>query len=165
MFKTLNFALKEMGSHRRLLSIWFRSITWCLWRAVVESVTTFCLQRRHSIYHLFPFSLSIPYLIVFAVIKGTSGCKGYHNYDAQRNHFCSKHHWCTSFSILISSYRSNLPSLYVFFFLGLRLRHMKVPRLGHWIGATAAGLCHSHSNTSSKPCLWPTPQLTAKLDP
>ena len=29
------------------------------------------------------------------------------------------------------------------------------------IGATAAGLCHSHSNTGSEPHLPPTPQLTA----
>ena len=29
------------------------------------------------------------------------------------------------------------------------------------IGAIAAGLCHSHSNTGSKPRLRPTPQLTA----
>ena len=29
-----------------------------------------------------------------------------------------------------------------------------------WIGAVAAGLRHSHSNTSPEPCLQPTPQLT-----
>ena len=33
------------------------------------------------------------------------------------------------------------------------------------IKAVAARLCHSHSNNRSKPCLRPTPQLTAKLDP
>ena len=33
------------------------------------------------------------------------------------------------------------------------------------IGAVAAGLCHSHSNAGSEPCLQPTPQLTAMLDP
>ena len=33
------------------------------------------------------------------------------------------------------------------------------------IGAVAAGLHHSHSNAGSKPRLWPTPQLTAMLDP
>ena len=33
------------------------------------------------------------------------------------------------------------------------------------IGATAASLHHSHSNTGSEPCLQPTPQLTATLDP
>ena len=33
------------------------------------------------------------------------------------------------------------------------------------IGAVAAGLGHSHSNTRSKPLLWPAPQLTAMPDP
>ena len=31
------------------------------------------------------------------------------------------------------------------------------------IGATAAGLCHSHSDAGSELCLQPTPQLTALL--
>ena len=33
------------------------------------------------------------------------------------------------------------------------------------IGAAAAGLHHSHSSTRSKPCLWPTSQVMATLDP
>ena len=33
------------------------------------------------------------------------------------------------------------------------------------IGATAAGLHHSHSNTESEPPLQPTPQLMEMLDP
>ena len=33
------------------------------------------------------------------------------------------------------------------------------------IGAAAAGLHHSHSNTRSELCLRPTPQVTATLDP
>ena len=33
------------------------------------------------------------------------------------------------------------------------------------IGAAAAGLCHSHSNARSKPCLQPVSQLAAVLDP
>ena len=33
------------------------------------------------------------------------------------------------------------------------------------IGAVAAGLHHSHSNIGSELCLWPTPQLTATMDP
>ena len=33
------------------------------------------------------------------------------------------------------------------------------------IGSVAAGLHHSHSNTGSEPCLWPTSQFTAMLDP
>ena len=32
-----------------------------------------------------------------------------------------------------------------------------------WMGATATSLHHSHSNVGSKPCLWPTPRLTATL--
>ena len=34
-----------------------------------------------------------------------------------------------------------------------------------WIGAVAARLRHRHSNARSKPCLQPTPQLMAMLDP
>ena len=50
---------------------------------------------------------------------------------------------------------------FFFCFLGLHLLHMEVSRLGsnHWIGAEAAGLCHSHSNTGSKLHLQPTTQL------
>ena len=33
------------------------------------------------------------------------------------------------------------------------------------LGATAAGLHHSHSNLASERCLRPTPQLTAAPDP
>ena len=33
------------------------------------------------------------------------------------------------------------------------------------IGATAAGLCHSHSSAGSDPHLQPTPQLKAMPDP
>ena len=33
------------------------------------------------------------------------------------------------------------------------------------IGATAASLRHSHSNTGSEPCLQFRPQLTVMLDP
>ena len=36
---------------------------------------------------------------------------------------------------------------------------------GGLIGATAASLHHSHSNMGSEPCLPPTPQLMATLDP
>ena len=51
-------------------------------------------------------------------------------------------------------------------FLGPYPWHMEVPRLGvNQIGGIAASLCHSHNNARSKPHLWPTPQLTAVLDP
>ena len=57
--------------------------------------------------------------------------------------------------------------LFFFFFCfwGLHPGHMDVLRLGVEIGATAVGLHHSHSNTGSKPYLWPTPQLMATQDP
>ena len=42
---------------------------------------------------------------------------------------------------------------------------MEVPRLGVSIGAAAAGLHHSHSDTKSEAILQLTPQLTATLDP
>ena len=47
----------------------------------------------------------------------------------------------------------------IFVFLG-PLSAAKSP-----IGAVAASLCHSHSNTGSEPHLQPTPQLTTMLDP
>ena len=50
-------------------------------------------------------------------------------------------------------------------FLGPLLWHMKVPRLGVLIRAVATGLRQSHSNARSEPCLQPTLQLTATLDP
>ena len=42
---------------------------------------------------------------------------------------------------------------------------MEVPRLGGLIRAAAAGLRQSHSNAGSEPCLRPTPQLMATLNP
>ena len=45
-----------------------------------------------------------------------------------------------------------------FVFFGPHPWHMEVPRLGGQIGATAAGLHHSHSNSRSEPHLRPTPQ-------
>ena len=54
---------------------------------------------------------------------------------------------------------------FAFCFLGLHLWHMEVPGLGGQIRAVAANLHHSHSNGRSKPCLQPTLQLMAMLDP
>ena len=39
---------------------------------------------------------------------------------------------------------------YFLFYLGLLLQHIEIPRLGDLIRATAAGLCHSHSNARSE---------------
>ena len=54
---------------------------------------------------------------------------------------------------LALTYLDILLLLLFFVFLGLHLRHMEVPRLGVRIGAIAAGLHHSHSNTGSQPRL------------
>ena len=54
-------------------------------------------------------------------------------------------------------------SFFLFFFLGPHLQHMEVS--GPGVGATAAGLDHSHGNTESKPHLKPTPQFEATVDP
>ena len=40
-----------------------------------------------------------------------------------------------------------------FVFVGPHLRHMEFPRLGGQTGATAASLCHNHSNAGSEPHL------------
>ena len=59
--------------------------------------------------------------------------------------------------------------IYFCFFRGgggsVHLWHMEVPRLGAEIEAASAGLCHSHSNAGSEPCLQPTLQFMAKQDP
>ena len=51
---------------------------------------------------------------------------------------------------------------YIFIFFCL-LRAVPTPYGGSQakvrIGATAAGLCHSYSDSGSEPCLRPTPQL------
>ena len=74
-----------------------------------------------------------------------------------------------SFPVLYSRTSLFIYSFFFFFFfsfLGPHPQHMESPRLArNWIGATAAGLHHSHSNTGSEPCLQPTLQLSATLDP
>ena len=64
---------------------------------------------------------------------------------------------------------SIVPKIASFFFflsfLGLHLLHMEAPRLGGRIGAAAASLHHSHSNTVSKLHLWPTLELAETPDP
>ena len=52
-------------------------------------------------------------------------------------------------------------ALFFFVFLGPNLQHMEVSRLEGRIGAVAASLHHSHSNTGSEPRLQPTPQPMA----
>ena len=55
---------------------------------------------------------------------------------------------------------------FVLFCLGLApAAHGSNSQARDQIRAVAAGLCHSHSDTESKPCLRPTPQLAATPDP
>ena len=59
---------------------------------------------------------------------------------------------------------------YLFIYFGLcpfRATHMAYggSQARGLIGATAAGLCHSHGNMGSDPRLQPIPQLTATPDP
>ena len=51
-----------------------------------------------------------------------------------------------------------------FFFLAAPMAYGVSQARGR-IGAIAASLRHSHFNVGSEPCLRPTPQLTATLDP
>ena len=70
----------------------------------------------------------------------------------------------TSSSLSHSTYRSSTEAkdfhwlfffFFFFFLLGLHQCHMEVPWLGS-NAATAAWLCHSHSNAGSELHLWPT---------
>ena len=54
---------------------------------------------------------------------------------------------------------------FVFVFLGAAPMAYGGSQARVRIGAVASGPCHRHSNTSSKPRLQPTPQLTVMLDP
>ena len=57
--------------------------------------------------------------------------------------------------------------LYIYFFGLFRATPMACggSQARGLIGAVAAGLHQSHSNAGPEPCLQPTPQLTATLDP
>ena len=58
--------------------------------------------------------------------------------------------------------------IYLFIYLptlGLHPWHMESSQARGWIGASAARLRHSHSNTGSQPYPQPMPQLLATLDP
>ena len=56
-------------------------------------------------------------------------------------------------------------SIFFFFFLGLHLRHMEVPRLGVESDLQWLAYAHSHSNTGSELHLQPILQRTGMLDP
>ena len=68
--------------------------------------------------------------------------------------------WKTSNIMGVSTYISN----HFFFFKATPAAYGSSRARGE-IGATAAGLRHSQSNTRSEPHLRPTPQLTETLDP
>ena len=68
--------------------------------------------------------------------------------------------------VLLSFFFSLLSFFFFFFFfLGPHLQYHGGSQARGRIGATAASLCHSHSNARFKLCLQPTPQLMAMLDP
>ena len=54
--------------------------------------------------------------------------------------------------------------LFICFFRAASMAYASSQARGQ-IRASAAGLCHSHSNAGSKPYLQSTPQLMAMLDP
>ena len=65
---------------------------------------------------------------------------------------------------VINKFISTSLFIYLLLFRATPMAYGGSKARGH-IGATAAGLCHSHSNAGSEPHLQPTPQLTATLDP
>ena len=66
---------------------------------------------------------------------------------------------------LAQNIQSNLFFFFYFIFLLFRAVAYGGLQARGWIGVTAVGLHHSHSNTISEIRLRPTPQLMAKLDP
>ena len=73
--------------------------------------------------------------------------------------------WPFMFPLLWNTCTS-LCSIFFFFLLfGATLVAYGGSQARGLIGTVAACLRHSHSNIRSKPCLWPTPQLMATLDP
>ena len=79
---------------------------------------------------------------------------------------------CISFldnSLLVHRNTTNICMLILFYFLFFVSFFRAVPTVYGGSQAkgqiTATGLCHSHSNTGSKPQLRPTPRLTPAPDP
>ena len=100
-------------------------------------------------------------------------CSYYKMYVFLRNHFNSRKLLSMIPIVVLWNVLFSLVALFLgeedffFFFLLFRttlLAYGSSQTRGQ-IGATAAGKHHSHINTSSEPCLWPTPQLTAVPDP
>ena len=62
----------------------------------------------------------------------------------------------------IAYYKPN--KLFLFVFVGWLVGIFRATPIAYGIpglGTVATGLCHSHSNAQSEPCLRPTPQLMA----
>jgi len=74
---------------------------------------------------------------------------------------------------LILIFFQRWPSLFIYLFtlfkkikfFFFRATPMAYSQASGWIGITAAGPYHSHSNVGSEPHLRPTPQFMATLDP
>ena len=74
-----------------------------------------------------------------------------------------------SFRIYSLKFFSNI---YLFIYLFIILSFSRAAHMAYGgsqarglMGPVDASLCHSHSNAGSKPCMQPTPQLTAMPDP
>ena len=80
--------------------------------------------------------------------------------------FLSSHLSWAIFQVSVSR-----PPSFILFYLFIFLLFSATPaayggsQASGWIRATAAGLCHSHSNAGSELCLQSTPQVTATPDP
>ena len=88
--------------------------------------------------------------------------------------YCHSHTWITKYSrnTVGRMITSRLKFIYLYFHTIIIVCLFRAPTTTYGssqargqIGATAAGLCHSHSNVGSEPRLWPTPQLMAMSDP
>ena len=67
-------------------------------------------------------------------------------------------------ALLTGKEKINLEFFLFFCFLGPHTAHKSSQARGH-IGVVAFSLCHSHRTAKTEPCLWPTPKLTAMLNP
>ena len=79
------------------------------------------------------------------------------------NHFVLYNYYF-SLSVQYSIYYMKYSTQFFFLFKAARVAYGS-SRARSQIGATVAGLCHSHSNTGSELHLWPMLQLVAMLDP
>ena len=117
---------------------------------IIFSIIFFC---PHSLFS--PFGLQLYVFYVYMLVSNRS----------LRLYSCFFNH----FPLISSDCRLRI-SFHIFFFFLFLFRatlvaHGSPQEAKGPIGATATGLCHSHSNAESEPHLWPIPQLPAMLDP